>query len=63
MSIKKWNGTSMVDQSVQLLASSPPQDFAALFGVSVRDGVVTSVGFYSPRPGQASTIIDRRSSS
>ncbi len=65
MLIKKWNGTAMVDQPVQLLPLAQDPRLEATYGgdlnaVSVRDGVVTSVGNYQPRNGIGATLTDRR---
>jgi hypothetical protein len=57
MLIKKWTGTSMADQ--------PAEGFpvVGLVGVTVGDGVVTSVGWYEPRNGVIATLTDRRNAS
>ncbi len=62
MLIKKWTGTAMVDQPVQRLpvAGAALTDSGDLNGVSVRDGVVTSVGFYWPNTKGPATLTDRR---
>lgn len=62
MLIKKLMGSQMVDQPVQPLpiAGSPTEHTGFLSGVSVNDGVVTSVGMYVPRDATNATLIDRR---
>jgi hypothetical protein len=62
MLIKKWNGAAMLDQPVQTLPVSGPDLFDAptLRGVSVRAGVVVSVGYYSPTVNDTATLTDRR---
>jgi hypothetical protein len=60
--IKKWTGSAMVDQPIQRLpvAGTTGQDSGYFAGVSVRDGAVTSVGFYTPRFPVTATLTDRR---
>ena len=62
MLIKKWSGSAMVDQPVQRLpvAGAPTTDSGDLSSVSVRDGVVTSVGSYRPSVNVIATLTDRR---
>jgi hypothetical protein len=63
--IKRFNGTSFVNQPVQqLVDTSDSRPDLDLNGVTVNDGVVTSVGNYLPRPGvRDATLIDRRNAS
>jgi hypothetical protein len=60
--IKKFTGRAMVDQPIQRLhiAGTPFDDSGTLEGVSVRDGVVTSVGSYLPTIKGIATLTDRR---
>ena len=60
MLIKKLTGNHMVDQPVQRPAGPPTGPLADLSGVSVADGVVTSVGLYDPSFGEEATLTDRR---
>ena len=63
MLVKRWSGTAMVDQPVQPLPVSGPEflDGPQLEGVSVRDGVVVSVGSYSPKAEfDTVTLTERR---
>ena len=62
MLIKKLTGAQMVDQPVQRLpiGTSATDRSGWLGGVSVVDGVVTSVGFFVPSEARRATLTDRR---
>lgn len=61
MVIKRWSGTAFLDQTVQRIATSGTQSAELnLNGVAVGDGVVVSVGGYSPSINVDATLVDRR---
>jgi hypothetical protein len=61
MLIVKWDGKALVRQTVQALPTAGSvEDNSNLSGVSVRAGVVTSVGNYMPRPNVLATLTERR---
>lgn len=61
MLMLKWDGASMARQSVQRLpVAGAIEDDSNLSGVSVRGGVVTSVGDYMPRQNVTATLTERR---
>jgi hypothetical protein len=62
MLIKKWTGTALLDQPIQRLpvAGQRGMDSGFLNAVSVRDGVVVSVGSQLPTANVIATLTDRR---
>ena len=64
MLMLKWDGKTMQRQSVQALRiPGTIDDDSNLLGVSVRGGVVTSVGNYMPNFNVIATLTERRNAS
>ncbi len=60
MAIERWSGTTFEPQPRQDLRSSGGYVQMELSGVSVRDGVVISLGKYERAPDHNATLIDQR---